>query len=154
MMGKEDLFARVAGVEGELGYVFNDRQLILQALTHSTFAYEYREETLEDNQRLEFFGDSILGMVVAELLFTRHSSANEGEMTQIRAHFVNKNFLALKAQDLRIPRYLLLGKGEAKMGGDSNFRNLCGALEAVIAAIYLDGGLDAVRGFIRDCIIS
>jgi len=153
-MGIEDLVARVAGIEDELGYVFKDRQLILQALTHSTFAYEYQDETLENNQRLEYLGDSVLGMVVAEILFTRHAGASEGEMTQIRAHFVNKNFLALKAQDLQLPRYLLLGKGEAKMGGDANFRNLCGALEAVIAAIYLDGGLDAARGFIRDRIVT
>jgi len=153
-MGKEELIARVSGIEPVLGYAFRDKALLLEALVHSTFSYEFQGEKLENNQRLEFLGDSVLGMVVAEVLFNRHAEATEGDMTQIRAHFVNKNFLALKARELHVHCYLLLGKGEAKMGGGANFRNLCGALEAVIAAVYLDGGLDAARTFIQTRIIA
>ena len=141
-------------LEGILNYHFRDKSLLILALAHSTFAYESQEKEIFDNQRLEFLGDSILGMVVAEHLYTKYPNFAEGELTRRRSLLVNKNNLARKAKEINISQYLLLGKGEEKRGGRENLANLSAALEAVIGAIYLDGGFEEAREFIMNKIVT
>lgn len=138
----------LALLQKELGYCFKNESLLTQALTHTTFAYEFLQEPVEDNQRLEFLGDSVLGLVAAQYLYEKHPDFPEGELTRHRARLVNKNYLADRAKAVNLPAYLLLGKGEDKLGGRQNATNLAGALEAIIAVIYLDGGLAAAWKFI------
>lgn len=140
-------------LEENLGYYFRNKKLLVQGLTHTTFAYEAQQENLTDNQRLEFLGDSILDMVVAECLYEKYPSFGEGELTRRRALLVNKNYLAQKAKEINLGQHLVLGKGEEKIGGRDNPTNLSCALEAVIGAIYLDGGFPAARKFIIQRII-
>ena len=134
--------------EEALGYWFKDKKLLRQALTHTTYAYESPEENISHNQRLEFLGDSILGMVVAEYLYKKNPGFSEGELTRKRALLVNKNYLAEKAKEVNLSQCLFLGKGEAKIGGRENPTNLSGALEAIIGAVYLDGGFEEAKKFI------
>jgi len=135
-------------LEESLGYHFQNERLLILAITHTTFAYEAQQESLSDNQRLEFLGDSILGMAVAEYLYEKYPDFSEGELTRRRALLVNKNYLAQKAKEINLGQYLFLGKGEEKIGGRSNFTNLSGVLEAIIGAIYLDGGFQEAKNFI------
>lgn len=135
-------------LEESLGYHFQNERLLILAITHTTFAYEAQQESLSDNQRLEFLGDSILGMAVAEYLYEKYPDFSEGELTRRRALLVNKNYLAQKAKEVNLGQYLFLGKGEEKIGGRSNFTNLSGVLEAIIGAIYLDGGFQEAKNFI------
>ncbi|MBU1367408.1 MAG: hypothetical protein KJ711_06305 [Candidatus Omnitrophica bacterium] len=135
-------------LEESLGYHFQNERLLILAITHTTFAYEAQQESLSDNQRLEFLGDSILGMAVAEHLYEKYPDFSEGELTRRRALLVNKNYLAQKAKEVNLGQYLFLGKGEEKIGGRSNFTNLSGVLEAIIGAIYLDGGFQEAKNFI------
>lgn len=134
-----------------LNYQFKNTSLLKEALTHSTFAYEAKEN-IKSNQRLEFLGDSILGMVTAEYLFKNYPDSNEGELTQRRACLVNKDFLAKKAREFNLGRYILLGRGEEKCGGRDNSTNLSGLLEAIIAAVYLDGGFLEAKKFVLNII--
>ena len=149
-----DNLAELSSLQEGIGYYFKDKNILLQALTHTTYAYEYKQASIPDNQRLEFLGDSILGMVVAEYFYNTHSSFSEGEMTCGRAGVVNGDNLAQKAKQLNLQGYLLLGKGEEKLGGRENPTNLSGALEAVIGAIYLDGGLQPAKKFIIQTIVQ
>lgn len=141
-------------LQENLGYKFLNSTILVTALTHTTFAYEAETAELSDNQRLEFLGDSILGMIVAEYLFFDNPHFSEGKMTQKRALLVNKGTLALRARELDLSPYLLLGKGEEKMNGRNNDKNLACALEAIIGGIYLDGGLEQVKEFIKLKIIK
>ena len=131
-----------------LGYHFHDKELLTEALTHPTFANESQQGDISSNQRLEFLGDSVLGMVVAEYLYKKYANSFEGELTQRRSLLVNKNNLGNKAKEMDLSQYLLLGKGEAKMDGGKNLTNLSGALEAIIGAIYIDGGFEEAKKFI------
>jgi ribonuclease-3 len=143
----------LTSLEQQLGYHFKDKNLLLQALTHTTFAYESQQENLSDNQRLEFLGDSILTMVTAEYLYKKYPECSEGELTHRRALVVNRGNLAKKAKEINLSQYLLLGKGEEKLGGRENSTNLSCALEAIIGAIYLDAGFKQAQRFIRQMII-
>lgn len=136
-----------------VGYCFQDKKLLAEALTHPTFAYEFQDEVLASNQRLEFLGDSVLGMVVAEYLFKKYVDFAEGELTRRRTLIVNRNYLANKAKEMDITQYLLLGKGEIKMNGGNNHSNLSGAIEAIIGAIYIDGGWEEAKRFIIEKIV-
>ena len=137
-----------------LNYHFQNKGFLIQALTHSTFAYESQQKEIFDNQRLEFLGDSILGMVVAECLYIKYPNFSEGELTRRRSLLVNKNNLARKAKEINLSQYLLLGKGEEKRGGRENLANLSAVLEAVIGAIYLDRGFEEAKEFIMNKIIE
>jgi len=136
-----------------LDYQFKEQGLLIQALTHKTFAYESLRDDIKDNQKLEFLGDSILGMVIAEYLYKNYPAFNEGEMTRRRSLLVNNNHLFKKAEEINLSQYLLMGKGEEKIGGRNNSKNLSCALEALIGAIYLDGGFNAAKRFIIDKIV-
>ena len=134
-------------LEKKINYTFKNKDLLKYALTHKTYAFE-AEIPIEFNERLEFLGDSILGFVVAEQLYRGNKYFSEGELTRRRSILVNNNFLAKRARELGLGRFLLFGKGEKKQNGGRNPTNLANALEALIGAVYLDSNLDNVRKFI------
>ena len=144
--------------EGFFGYTFKNRGLLTLALTHSSLAYESNPERTpdpgSDNERLEFLGDAVLGLVVAEALYQRLPALREGDLTRLRASLVSSRHLAQVGQRIQLGPMLLLGRGEAHSGGHKKPALLANALEAVIAALYLDGGLAAARGFIDRHIIE
>lgn len=136
----------LGGLEESLGYRFQDRGLLIRALTHSSSANETRavEEHL-DNERLEFLGDSVLGWIVSEKLFRSFGDFSEGQLSLLKNHIVSATHLLLAAHRLDLGIYLQLGRGEETAGGRSKQRILVNAFEAVLAAVYLDGGLEAAR---------
>ncbi len=129
-------------LQGRLGYAFNDPELLDQALTHRSLG-------ARNNERLEFLGDAILDFVVAELLYRAEPDAHEGRLTRLRAHLVRRETLAAIARDLNLGEVLRLGPGELKSGGRGRDSILSDAFEAVVGAIYLDGGLPACRGVLE-----
>lgn len=142
------------GLESALGYTFRDRALLQNALTHSSYANENRGRSCDSNERLEFVGDSVLGMVVAERLFARYPDMPEGRMTRLRAQLVCEESLHGVALELELGKYIRLGRGEEHSGGRTRTSILADAVEAVIAAMYLDGGLDVARRFIAARLLS
>lgn len=140
-------------LEEKIGYAFSNEKLLEESLTHKTYAFE-ANAPLEYNERLEFFGDSILNFIVAEQLYKSNRYFSEGELTRRRSIGVNNNFLANKAKKLGIGKFLLLGKGEIKQNGASNRTNLANSLEALIGAVYLDSDMNTVRKFILDKIFN
>ena len=130
----------------KLGYRFRDPRLLEKALMHSSYANEGRHG-LESNERLEFLGDSVLGFVAAKYLFEKETGP-EGELTKLRAAVVCEKALCSYSRELGLGDYLLLGKGERLTGGAERPSILADAFEAVIAAMFLDGGLEPVRGFV------
>lgn len=150
----------IAALEGLLGYHFQRPELLDQALTHSSQAREL--EALQpskgglrpgDNEQLEFLGDAVLALVTGEELFRRFPSFREGELSKLRAHLVSEKHLIQVAQSLSLGNYLRLGRGEEKSGGRSKTALLVDALEAVLAALYLDGGLETARRFILATVV-
>ncbi len=141
-------------LEKKIGYEFKTPELLEAALTHSSFANENRRSGVESNERLEFLGDSILGMVVAEHLFKNCPDMPEGKMTKFRAELVCERSLAAVAERINLGASLLLGKGEAHCGGRNRASILADATEAVLAAIYLDGGMEAVKRIISGLLLS
>lgn len=153
-------------LEEKLGYRFRERQLLENALTHSSYANEHHMGAVGSNERLEFLGDSVLGMVVADDLYHRYAQRPEGELTRLRAQLVCESSLARVAQELELGSYLRLGKGEESCGGRERPSIIADAVEAVLAAVYLDSGsiqeprriirrfllerMDEVREAIRD----
>jgi ribonuclease-3 len=137
---------------------FQRPDLLTWALTHRSLAYETRPETLpdpgSDNEQLEFVGDAVLGLAVAESLFRRFPGSREGELTRLRSSLVSRRHLGEVAARIDLGSLLRLGRGEEQSGGRKKPALLANALEAVIAALYLDGGLDAARAFIEKHIIE
>src|SRR6202522_3778781 len=137
---------------------FERPELLTWALTHRSLAYETNPDTLPDpaadNEQLEFVGDAVLGLAVAESLFRRFQSPREGELTRLRASLVSRRHLGEVAARIDLGSLLRLGRGEEQSGGRKKPALLANALEAVIAALYLDGGLDAARAFIEKHIIE
>lgn len=140
-------------LETKLGYSFRDRKLLENALTHSSYANE-NKSPMGSNERLEFLGDSVLGMVTADFLFRRHPDLPEGDLTRIRAALVCEDSLAEVADRLDLGAYLRLGKGEAAGGGRERISIRADAVEAILAAVYLDGGLEEARGLISRLILD
>ena len=140
-------------LEEKLGYTFQDKSLLENALTHSSCANESKGR-LHSNERLEFLGDSILGMVVAEHLYRNHPDLPEGELTRTRAALVCEESLVEVAHDLGLGDYLKLGKGEEAGGGRTRSSIRADAVEAVLAAVYLDGGIGSARKIIQKYILS
>lgn len=141
-------------LEEKLGYRFRKIGLLEHALTHSSYANEHRASGITSNERLEFLGDSVLGMVVAEYLFAIHPDMPEGELTRTRAALVCETSLYEVARTLNLGQYLRLGKGEDAGGGRTRPSILADATEATLAAVYLDGGIDAVRAIIQAFILD
>ena len=140
-------------LEEAIGYKFHNIALLQNALTHSSYANERWHNSLMSNERLEFLGDSILGMVVAEFLYRNFPDRPEGELTRMRADMVCEKTLASVANRIDLGRHLLLGNGEEQGGGRSRNSILADAVESVIAASFLDGGMEAARQFIQQFIL-
>ena len=140
-------------LEEKLGYSFQNRALLENALTHSSCANESRGK-LQSNERLEFLGDTILGMVVADHLYRNHPDLPEGVLTRTRAALVCEDSLVLVAEELGLGEYLRLGKGEETGGGRNRPSIRADAVEAVLAAVYLDGGIGSARKIIQKYILS
>ncbi len=141
-------------LEDKLGYRFHDAGLLEHALTHSSYANEHRGVGITSNERLEFLGDSVLGLIVAEYLFQTHPDMPEGELTRTRAALVCEDSLYEVAIALNLGSYLRLGKGEAAGGGRARPSILADATEAMLAAVYLDGGFGAARGIVQNFILN
>lgn len=147
-IGKGADLADLTTLQQTLGISFKDTSHLEQALVHSSYLNENPHLTQSSNERLEFLGDAVLGLVVAEKLYRDHASLNEGEMTKRRATLVRRETLARIAEKVRLGDYLYMGKGEEAGGGRHKPSNLAAALEAVTAAIFLDQGLAKTRDFI------
>ena len=135
-------------------YHFHDEKLLRQALTHSSFANEKHLKKHSDNERLEFLGDAVLEIISSEFLYKEYPDKPEGELTKLRASIVCEPTLALCTKDIALGEYLLLGKGEDQTGGRGRKSILSDALEAVIGAIYLDGGFANAKEFIHKYILT
>ena len=143
----------MTALEEKLGYTFQNRQLLDNALTHSSCANENKNK-LPSNERLEFLGDSILGMVVADHLYRNHPDLPEGELTRVRAALVCEESLVEVARELDLGEHLRLGKGEEAGGGRNRPSIRADAVEALLAAVYLDGGIGSARKLIQRFILS
>jgi ribonuclease III len=130
-------------LENELGYQFKNIAFLREALQHSSYVNEQRDLGLQDNERLEFLGDAVLDLVITHILMEHFPETREGDLSRMRATIVNESQLSLVAQSLNLGQHLLLGRGEALSNGQEKKSILADALEAVIAAVYLDGGLQA-----------
>ena len=135
-------------LQKKLGYRFRNPSLLTTALTHSSYANENRRTGVVSNERLEFLGDSVLGMTVAALIFSDNPDMPEGQMTRLRAELVCEKSLAALAATLNLGDYLILGRGEEKGGGRDRPSILADAVEAVLAAVYLDGGFKPAERFV------
>src|SRR5215467_8533262 len=151
----------ITALEEGLGYHFRRRSVIEQAVTHSSQAREQEAQQtgeskyrVRDNEQLEFLGDAVLALVTSEELFRRFPHFREGELSKLRAHLVSEKHLIRVAQRLELGHYLRLGRGEEKSGGRGKTALLVDALEAIIAAIYLDAGLEASRTFVLREIVT
>ena len=143
----------IKDLEIAIGYRFRNITLLQNALAHSSYANERWHDSLKSNERLEFLGDSILGMVVAEHLYRNYPDRPEGELTRMRADMVCERALAEVANRLSLGDHLLLGHGEERFGGRNRDSILADAVESVIAATYVDGGMEAAMTFIRKFIL-
>ena len=137
-----------------IGYSFNDEELLKQALTHSSYANEKHLKKLSDNERLEFLGDAVLELTSSEFLFANYPNLTEGELTKLRASIVCEPTLAACTEAIHLGHFLFLGKGEDQTGGRKRKSVLSDALEAVIGAIYLDGGFANAKEFVQKFILT
>ena len=140
--------------QSKIGYTFKNRHLLEQALTHSSYANEKHMKKHSDNERLEFLGDAVLEIVSSEFLFINYPQKPEGELTKLRASIVCEPTLALCTNPLDLGKYLRLGRGEDHTGGRKRKSILSDALEAVIGAIYLDGGFTNAKEFVLRFIMT
>jgi ribonuclease-3 len=152
----------ITALETALGYHFRRRAVVEQAVTHSSQAREQEAQQpgvdskykVSDNEQLEFLGDAVLALITSEELFQRFPQFREGELSKLRAHLVSERHLIQVAQQLELGHYLRLGRGEEKSGGRGKTALLVDALEAILAAIYLDGGLEPAREFVLQKIVA
>jgi ribonuclease-3 len=148
-------FTEMAELESILGHQFRDPRRLLQALMHSSRIPERAvEEPAESNEKLEFLGDAVLELLVSEELVRKFPDWTEGQLSKSRARLVNATAISLAAQRLNLGKFLRLGRGEEKTGGRTKPALLADAYEALIAAVYLDGGLDAARGFVSRTLVD
>ncbi len=151
------MHAALATLEERIGHHFSDPELLRRALTHSSLANETcpgQTTTLSDNEQLEFLGDSVLGFLIAEALVRRFPEFREGQLSRHKAHLVSAAHLHGVARRLDLGAYLELGRGEEMSGGRAKKTLLVDALEAVIAALYLDGGVEPVREFVNTHVLD
>lgn len=146
------LMEQLRELEAILGVRFQESALLLRALTHRSFLNENPDKPLEDNERLEFLGDAVLSFVVGAFLYNRFPEKSEGELTSLRAALVRAETLAQFARRVELGRFLRLGFGEAENGGRERTPLLCAAFEAVVGAVYLDGGITAVKSLVEKLI--
>ena len=144
----ELLKSKVEEIEGLLGYAFSNKDLLINSLVHRSYANEHRDAILPHNERLEFLGDSVLGLVVADYLFHRMPASAEGELSQIRSRLVESTTCAKYFQKLKLQDFILLGRGEKLTEGRNKTSILADAFEAIVGAIYIDGGMEIAKAFI------
>ena len=145
---------RLNEFQQNIGYQFKQEALLRQARTHSSYAHEKNRKELMDNERLEFLGDAVLEVVSSEFLFKNHPEMNEGQMTKLRASLVCEQSLATCARELELGKFLLLGNGEDLTGGRERDSILSDAWEALIGAMYLDGGFTSAKEFILKYVLT
>jgi dsRNA-specific ribonuclease len=138
----------VQQLEQQLEYTFRDQGLLVQALTHPSYLHEESGNGGGDYQRLEFLGDAVLGLLLAEMLFERYPDWDEGALSQLRSRLAGQDLLADRARKLKIGAYVLLGRGEEQTAGREKDSILADVLESLIAALYKDGGLQAARALV------
>ncbi len=148
--------ADLGDLEERIGHKFRDRALLERALTHTSHIYERPAEQpmAGDNEQLEFLGDSILGFAISEYLVRRHPGSPEGQLSKLKAHLVSAARLHEVARDLGLGEFLYLGRGEEMSGGRDKKALLADALEALIAAVYLDAGFEKARSFVEVCVAA
>lgn len=137
-----------------IGYEFRDESLLIHALTHSSYANEHHMKKLSDNERLEFLGDAVLEIVSSEFLYLNYQDLNEGKLSRLRASLVCEPTLAFCCKDINLGDYVLLSKGEDMTGGRSRKSILSDAFEAIIGAMYLDGGMEPAKAFIYKFVLN
>ncbi|MBU1888314.1 MAG: ribonuclease III [Candidatus Omnitrophica bacterium] len=145
----KDRLKKLKSIERAIGYRFRNKSLLSQALTHKSYANERSKSCSGDNERLEFLGDSVLGIIISNVLYNDYPDKDEGILTRYKSQLVSGVTLGRIAKELHIGEYLLLGKGEEASGGKKHASNLLCALEALIGAIYLDGDLKSAVRFIK-----
>ncbi len=145
---------RPTDLENAIGYRFRDKDLLKQAMSHSSYANEHRAQGIGDNERLEFLGDAVLEIISSDFLYRAYPDMQEGQLTKLRASLVCEPTLALSAHEFDLSSYLLLGKGEEHTGGRMRDSIVSDAMEALIGAIYLDGGMDPARTFVERFILT
>ncbi len=145
----EELLNNIDALQQTIGYNFKKIENLLLALTHSSFANENKEEGFESNERLEFLGDSVLSLVISENIFNNYKDLSEGEMTKTRANVVCESTISKCSLNIGLGNYLILGKGEELSGGRKRPSILSDAFEALIGAIYIDGGFESAKNFIN-----
>jgi ribonuclease III len=136
--------------EKRIGYTFKERDLLTRAVTHKSYSHEARHENSRDNETFEFLGDSVLGFVIGDMLFRHFPELDEGALSKMKAYLVSATSLAEKARAVEMGEVILLGVGEEKTGGRKKDSLLANLFEAMIAAVYLDGGIDPARKLIED----
>ena len=146
--GKENVVTDIKTFQKEIGYQFQNEHLLVQALTHSSYANEKHMKKLSDNERLEFLGDAVLELVSSEQIYKDNPTKPEGDMTRMRASWVCEPTLALCARDIDLGEYVMLGRGEDLTGGRERDSILSDTLEATIGAVYLDGGFEKAKEYI------
>ena len=146
--------AHIHDLEKKVGYQFKNFDLITMAMTHSSYANEHKIDKIYNNERIEFLGDAVLEIVTSKFLYTTYPKHHEGDLTKMRASIVCEQTLALSAEEIGLGEYLLLGKGEEKTGGRHRASVVSDAMEALIGAIYLDGGLESASAFIHKYILK
>ena len=144
----QQLQSRLESIEEKLGLIFDNKEFLILAFIHRSFINEYRERQLHHNERLEFLGDSVLGLVVADFLYHRLPDHPEGVLSQLRSKLVDANSCAQYLQKLQLAEFILLGKGETMTEGRTKISILADTFEALLGAIYLDGGLGVTKSFL------
>ncbi len=148
------MYRDLSGLEQRIGYRFQDRTLFVKALTHSSYVNEHKMDKLQCNERLEFLGDAVLEIVSSEFLYEKFPEKPEGELTRIRASIVCEPTLAFCADGIELGSYLRLGRGEDSTGGRQRHSVVSDAMEALIGAIYLDGGFANAKEFIHSFVLN
>ncbi len=144
----------IASLEKIIGYSFNNKELLKLALTHSSYSNDNKQGKFNNNERLEFLGDAVLELSSSEFLFNEYKNKPEGELTRMRASIVCEPTLALCAKDINLSQYLLLGRGEDNTGGRYRDSIVSDAFEAVIGAIYIDGGFTIAKEFVKKFVMN
>lgn len=150
----KDQSEKLSELQKALGYQFKEEDLLLRALTHTSYANEHRRQGCIHNERLEYLGDAVLEMISSEYLYEGYPDQTEGELSRLRASMVCEPSLAKCAREVGIPECIRLGKGEAMMGGRDKDSIISDALEAIIGAVYLDGGFQEVKKLILSVVLT
>lgn len=153
MTGNSEQYS-IEKLEQKIAYTFRNRELVMQAVTHSSYANERKINRIKNYERIEFLGDAVLELVSSEFLYEKHDEMPEGQLSRTRAAMVCEPSLAACARDLELDRFILLGKGEEMTGGRSRDSIVSDVMEALIGAIYLDGGFEKAKEFIQRFVLE